>query len=322
MKLKILHIILLFSICISFYGYAQEKTIQGYKIEGETIVFTFDKRDYEVVTNDKNQQRIDFDDFDIKSVFVSGNFNKWSRKNWRMKKVDTNLYQLRKKIADFDDDFNWEFKFIINNSLWAEITENALNITAAKTWFGKRLNTYNFKILPILISEKGNSKFFLKGFKNAEKVILAGTFNNWNEHLYQMIKTDEGWKLNLQLKPNCYQYKFIVDGEWMEDPANKNKVLNEHNSFNSILDIQKETTFLLDGFTDAEKVILAGSFNNWSENAYRMIRTENGWKYTTKLTGGKHHYKFIVDGNWKLDPKNSVKEYDGGGNVNSVKMIK
>ena len=53
-----------------------------------------------------------------------------------------------------------------------------------------------------------------------------------------------------------------------------------------------------------------------------MTKTANSWTFTTKLSGGKHHYKFIVDGNWYLDPNNSVREYDGNGNINSIKMTK
>lgn len=80
--------------------------------------------------------------------------------------------------------------------------------------------------------------------------------------------------------------------------------------------------FYLDGFSNAKKVILAGSFNNWSENSYEMQKAGNGWIYTTRLTYGKHHYKFIVDGDWKTDPSNPVKEFDGHDNINSVKMVK
>ena len=62
---------------------------------------------------------------------------------------------------------------------------------------------------------------------------------------------------------------------------------------------------------DAEKVILSGSFNNWSEDALKMKKTDFGWTLNLTLTGGKHHYKFIVDNEWITDPVNPVKEYDG-----------
>lgn len=53
-----------------------------------------------------------------------------------------------------------------------------------------------------------------------------------------------------------------------------------------------------------------------------MTKTKKGWIFKTKLSGGKYHYKFIVDGKWKLDPNNPIKEYDWDGHINSVKMVK
>jgi len=53
-----------------------------------------------------------------------------------------------------------------------------------------------------------------------------------------------------------------------------------------------------------------------------MAKIAFDWIFTTQLSGGKHHYKFIVDGNWYLDPTNSVEEYVGNRNINSVKMVK
>ncbi|PQJ77981.1 hypothetical protein [Polaribacter porphyrae] len=322
MRKKISHIIIFALLFISLTGFSQENVIKGYKIEGDYIVFTFDKRDYNKATHHKTEERLDFNDFDIDKVVVAGNFNNWSRKRWKMKKVDENIYQLKKKVSDFNEDFNWEFKFVVNNNFWAEPTENPINTTPAKNWFGAYLNTYNLRILPAYISENGNAKFFLKGFDNAKEVILSGSFNRWNEHLYKMQKTKNGWKLNLQLSPNYYEYKFIVDGKWIEDPDNPNKTENEFYEYNSVINIKKKVTFLLEHFKNAEEVILAGSFNNWNEEEYKMTKTEHGWKFTTKLSGGKHHYKFIVDGNWELDPHNPIKEFDDNGHINSVKMVK
>ncbi len=54
------------------------------------------------------------------------------------------------------------------------------------------------------------------------------------------------------------------------------------------------------------EVILTGSFNNWDEQQLKMKKTDSGWSKTLILPGGKHHYKFIVDGEWKVDPENTV----------------
>jgi 1,4-alpha-glucan branching enzyme len=67
--------------------------------------------------------------------------------------------------------------------------------------------------------------------------------------------------------------------------------------------------------------MLAGSFNDWRKSEMPMHRTPEGWRLSVNLSGGKHHYKFIVDGNWIIDPENPIQEWDRDGNLNSVILI-
>lgn len=322
MKQLITHIAILIFAFISVNTYAQKDSLKGYRIEGDTIIFSFDKEDYKKGTHDFSGDKRDFDDLDIENVVVSGEFNNWSKNKWYMAKVDKDRYELRKSIHDFTDEFSWEFKFVINNSYWAEPSRKDGNIAKA-TKDGQRLHgVYNLKMYVAYPNKKGNAHFKLKGYKDAKKVIVAGSFNKWNEHLFKMDKVEDGWELTLKIKPGVYEYRFIVDGHWMEDPANIHKVRNEYSEYNSLIDIKAYTAFKLRGFTDAKKVVLSGSFNNWNTHELVMEKKDYGWKYVLPLSGGKHHYKFIVDGKWVLDPHNSVKEYDGNGHVNSVCMIK
>ncbi len=304
---------------MSCYSSAQTQPFKGYKIEGDMLVFVFDKRDYEEATI--ASKRVDVEDLDIKNVVVSGEFNNWAKDKWGMIKIDENIYELRKKLSDFTDEFSWEFKFVINNQYWAEPSRRDKNAVRAFE-NGHALQSYNLKMYMAYPDKNGNVTFTLNGYDDAQKVILSGSFNKWNEQLFSMTKTKNGWALTLKIRPGVYQYKFIVDGNWIEDPTNLRKTLNEFNGFNSIIDVKGRINFILDGFLEAKKVILAGSFNNWSESECQMTRTKTGWANTLMLSGGKHHYKFIVDGEWILDPSNPVKEYDGKGNINSVSMVK
>jgi hypothetical protein len=77
-------------------------------------------------------------------------------------------------------------------------------------------------------------------------------------------------------------------------------------------------TFFMRGNTNAKKVILSGSFINWSPTALAMRPTDSGWIANVKLGPGKYWYKFIIDGNWTIDKDNSFFENDGRGNDNSV----
>lgn len=320
MKTIVQHIILVLALFFCFETFSQIKE-RGYRIEGNDIVFVFDKRDYEKARSEWGKV-YDFDDLDIRSVVVSGKFNNWSKDQWYLKRIDENRFELRKKLSDFNDEFLWEFKFVVNNTYWAEPTKSFSNIVPIKNSYGFKYYAYNLSFSTIKPVTNGNAKFRLSGFNNANQIVVAGSFNKWNEHQLKMRKTKEGWALDLQLKPNIYQYRYIVDGLWMEDPQNSNKVKNEFGEHNSVIDIQQPYTFVLDGHLEAQEVFLAGSFNQWKKEQLPMKKGKHGWMYTLKLSAGKHHYKFIVDGKWIIDPSNSVKEFDFDGNINSVCMIK
>jgi 1,4-alpha-glucan branching enzyme len=54
----------------------------------------------------------------------------------------------------------------------------------------------------------------------------------------------------------------------------------------------------------AENVHLCGSFKHWSESSDPMKKDSAGtWKKTKMLAEGVYEYKFLVDGEWTLDPE-------------------
>ncbi len=72
---------------------------------------------------------------------------------------------------------------------------------------------------------------------------------------------------------------------------------------------------------NAEKVMLVGDFNNWSNKATPMSDNEgNGvWRLTVPLEPGSYRYKFLVDGErWVNDPGADGKINDGFGGFNSL----
>jgi hypothetical protein len=69
----------------------------------------------------------------------------------------------------------------------------------------------------------------------AASVHVAGTFNNWQPLATSLVKTPDGsWHAHLNLKPGTYEYRFIVDGNWQEDPSASSSVENPFGSRNSI----------------------------------------------------------------------------------------
>lgn len=285
-----------------------------YFFEGEDVVFEFDRRQYAKAVRAADKANIDFGDIDVVKVAVSGNFNNWSWDDWKMQKVDQYRYRLRKKVADLKGEPNWQFKFVINGAYW----------TQPKVKQQGALTNYDLKNPDKATKpdEKGNVLFRLKGYTDRKKVVLSGTFNHWDEHILSMQKKDDGWEMRLTLKPGTYEYKFIADGEWMHDPANPHTKTNEHQTLNSVLYVTTPVRFTLPGYTEAKQVIVSGSFNLWNQTALPMTRTATGWTIEVPLTGGKHLYKFIVDGNWMLDPANKHVETTWDGHENSVVMVR
>jgi 1,4-alpha-glucan branching enzyme len=70
---------------------------------------------------------------------------------------------------------------------------------------------------------------------SARSVTIAGTFNNWDDKKNPLQKDGKGWKASLPLGPGRYEYKFVVDGQWVCDPKAKETVQNDFGSSNAVL---------------------------------------------------------------------------------------
>src|SRR6266699_3167268 len=73
-------------------------------------------------------------------------------------------------------------------------------------------------------------------FRNAgaKEVCIAGSFNDWHPATTHMISLGDGkWAKELTLPPGRYEYRFVVDGRWVDDPNAKESVPNPHDSVNA-----------------------------------------------------------------------------------------
>ncbi|MBK9254704.1 MAG: hypothetical protein IPM42_04390 [Saprospiraceae bacterium] len=290
--------------------FGQDKPFSRCEIVGEDVYIKF----HESCINSSDESCLalaEFKEYNLDAVIKSGLISLWERDGWTLQKTGSDMYQLHKKLIYFDKTFNLEDKFKIDISYWnfpiSERVKQGSSVVIDE---------------PAKVSPTGNVEFKLKGRKNAKQVILSGSFNDWNEHDIKMLRIGNEWKVRLKMSPGIYEYKFIVDGEWMTDPTNPYNVQNQHFTYNSILIVGKEATFYLKGFSNAKSVSLSGSFNNWDKKGVRFVKTTDGWKVTQKLPPGKHFYKFIIDGHhWIIDPSNELQERDEGNNINSVIII-
>ena len=72
----------------------------------------------------------------------------------------------------------------------------------------------------------------------AKQVSLSGDFNGWNSQATPMKKDEAGhWETTVELAPGRYQYKFVVDGQWIPDPLAREHVWNHHGTLNSVIEV-------------------------------------------------------------------------------------
>jgi hypothetical protein len=236
-------------------------------------------------------------------VIVAGSFNGWNTDELRMQKQPDGW-----AIPLFLREGTHAYKFIVDGN-W--ITDPSNKVTRPDG----RGNINSF------IGTGEEYLFKLNGYPFAKKVFLMGSFNAWNPYELEMEKTDAGWQLKYSLGAGNYEYKFIVDGnKFIADPFNPYKV-GRGEFTNSFLAFKANHLFTLNNYPKAYNVIITGSFNNWSEDSYQMVKKDGKWSFPLYLKPGKYTYKFIVDGQWIIDPDNKLWEENEFGTDNSVLWV-
>ena len=75
----------------------------------------------------------------------------------------------------------------------------------------------------------------------ATQVALISSFNQWNPRGYDFRMKSSGlWQLTIPTLPaGQYRYKYLVDGVWLNDPENPERIEDGHGGFTSILVVVK-----------------------------------------------------------------------------------
>ena len=73
----------------------------------------------------------------------------------------------------------------------------------------------------------GGAQGFTFRAPEAISVQLVGDFTHWQEKPISLKKDTTGvWYANVQLPPGVHHYRFLVDGEWRDDPECSLRVPN------------------------------------------------------------------------------------------------
>lgn len=157
---------------------------------------------------------------------------------------------------------------------------------------------------PVYMNENGK-EIYLDGFFKDVNLIDSVT----NSHFDLKISEDKKWISatptdktnpveNLNVWINGYSYSIVV-----------------------LMNKKIEYTFQFDPKNEKiNSVQVSGNFNSWTPSDNFTLE-DNIWKYKLKLAPGKYHYQLVINGEWKLDPGNPVKESNNIGGFNSVLEI-
>jgi 1,4-alpha-glucan branching enzyme len=174
--------------------------------------------------------------------------------------------------------------------------------------------------------------------RGARSVQIGGNFCGWKPAA--MDRSDNGvWYYFLPAGENRREitYKYLVDGIWIMDPLNTDRIDDRMGSYLSVAGpVEKpEGTHVtwrkIGGNTiefrlykpGASLVSLVGDFNHWNPEDDLLAKGRDGiWRVRKKLFPGVYRYKFIIDGEWLPDTYNSESASDDTGEVCSIIEIK
>lgn len=71
----------------------------------------------------------------------------------------------------------------------------------------------------------------------ADEVFLVGSFNDWNETSHPLLQSNSGeWRITLDLPcGQRYEFRYLCDGEWLNDNTADGYLENPHGSHNSVV---------------------------------------------------------------------------------------
>ncbi len=256
--------------------------------------------------------KYDLQELDLKTFLKTNRPDSLLKLGWQVQLNNGELLVLSKSMQPVE-----KINDPVEKIMFSLKTYLGLNGTANKEpmyGYNRFIRKYPFAVKDSLVT------FFLRNNKKAGRVMLAGTFNNWNPDAFAMRQVDSGWIAVVKLGAGKHYYKFIVDGKWTIDTDNRIVENDGEGNDNSVY-YKTNIVFALAGNTQAKKMMVAGSFNNWNPGEIALERTTYGWEKPVYLAPGTHTYRFIADGRWFADPANQERFPNEMNEYNSVKTV-
>jgi chromosome partitioning protein len=89
------------------------------------------------------------------------------------------------------------------------------------------------------VKQQGHEVIFAAKFETAQRVLIAGDFNNWSPMSTPMQTNGKPgvWTTKLPLPPGRYRYRLVVDGKWITDPFNQYVEANQFGELNNVVEV-------------------------------------------------------------------------------------
>ena len=67
---------------------------------------------------------------------------------------------------------------------------------------------------------------------------LVADFTGWDKRPLDLTQAEKGvWRLTVALPPGRYAYRFLVDGEWCDDPSCQHCEPNPFGTRNAVIEV-------------------------------------------------------------------------------------
>ena len=99
----------------------------------------------------------------------------------------------------------------------------------------KKTSVENFK--PGSPHDLKKTEFSLEA-SSAKSVKLAADFTDWDKSSLEMTRAENGiWNVAVPLASGNYSYRFIVDGQWSDDPKSLYHIPNSFGTNNATIKV-------------------------------------------------------------------------------------
>ncbi len=101
----------------------------------------------------------------------------------------------------------------------------------------------NSRAAPVEVDGKVAVTFSMTLDETPDEVFVAGNFNSWTPHDPNYAMADRNgdgtWEITIRLAPGTYQYKFVVDNEWVLPPDTPSTIDDGFGGQNGFIEVQE-----------------------------------------------------------------------------------